>query len=102
MTGVARIGDSVNTGHNCTTSTTIILANERVGTVFADNIAVAIANDTTDTHSYGGKNCSLTHKVILTVGSGTVFMDGQAILRIDDATSGEKITGGSSTVFAGD
>jgi len=99
MTGIARIGDSINTNHGCTGSTTITMTRSS-STVFIDNIAVAIVGDKTPTHSYGGRNCSASHQITLANGSSSVFMDGAAVLRIDDVTSGEQITGGSSSVFA--
>ena len=98
MTGIARIGDSINTHHGCSASTTITTT--RTGTVFINGIAVAIIGDKTPLHSYGGKNCSASHEITLTNGSSNVFMDGAAVLRIDDTTSGEQITGGSGNVFA--
>jgi uncharacterized Zn-binding protein involved in type VI secretion len=77
MPGIARIGDTVTTNHICTTSTTIIKAAERTDTVFIDGIAVALVNDKTPIHSYassGKSTCNLTHEIIFSSGSSTVFV----------------------------
>ena len=100
MTGIVRIGDAVTTHHGCTASTTIIKATGRTDTVFVNDIAVALVGDKTSTHSYGGRNCSASHQVTFSSGSGTIYAYGTALLRIHDIASGEELTGGSSTVSA--
>jgi uncharacterized Zn-binding protein involved in type VI secretion len=101
MPGIVRIGDTVNTHHGCTSSTTITKAAPRTDTVFIDGIAVALAGDKTPIHSYGGRNCSATHQVAFSNGSSTVFANGIALLRIGDTSSSEELTGGSGSVIAG-
>lgn len=101
MTGVARIGDKVQTNHGCTSETTIITTRESSTVFIDDGKRVAIVGDKTSTHSYGGRNCSATHQITFSSGSDSVFIDGAAALRIDDMSSNEKITGGSTTIFAG-
>jgi uncharacterized Zn-binding protein involved in type VI secretion len=104
MPGIARIGDTVTTNHICTSSTTVIKAAARDDTVFIDNIAVALLNDKTPVHSYasaGRGSCNVSHEVVFSNGSSTVFANGKAVLRKNDTIGGEEITGGSSSVFAG-
>ena len=98
MPAVARIGDSISTGHGCDGTTTLTGPS---GNVFANSIGVERQGDPTVVHRLTGKNCSVSHAAAVNAGSGTVFVNNKPIARIGDSADAGSITAGSRNVFAG-
>lgn len=98
MPAVARIGDSIATGHGCDGSTTLTGPS---GNVFVNGLGVERQGDPTVVHRLTGRNCSVSHTAAVNAGSGTVFVNGKPIARIGDSADAGSITSGSATVFAG-
>lgn len=97
MAAVARIGDSVSTHHGCAAATTIATGSSDV---LIDGIGAARVGDVTAVHAYTGRYCEVPHTYTLSSGSGTVFINGKALLRVGDGGS-ETVSAGSGTVSAG-
>lgn len=98
MPAVARIGDSIATGHGCDGTTTLTGPS---GNVFANNLGVERQGDPTVVHALTGRGCSVTHTAAINVGSATVYVNNIPIARVGDSADAGSITSGSSTVFAG-
>jgi uncharacterized Zn-binding protein involved in type VI secretion len=98
MPAIARIGDSIATGHGCDGSTTLTGPS---GNVFVNGLGVERQGDPTVVHRLTGRNCSVSHTAAVNAGSGTVFVNGKPIARIGDSADAGSITSGSATVFAG-
>ncbi len=97
MPAVARIGDSIATGHGCDGSTTLTGPS---GNVFANNKGIERQGDPTVVHRLTGRGCSVTHSAVINAGSGNVFVNNKAIGRIGDSADAGSITSGSPNVFA--
>jgi len=97
MPAVARIGDSIATGHGCDGSTTLTGPS---GNVFANNKGIERQGDPTVVHRLTGTGCSVTHSAVINAGSGNVFVNNKAIGRIGDSADAGSITSGSPNVFA--
>lgn len=96
---VARVTDTISTGHGCDTVSTIKGHAEKC---FAEGLAIARKGDVITTHNVpSGKKC-VPHVVNIKVGSAHVFVEGKEIARKDDAVDNDKITGSATKVFAGD
>ena len=98
MAPVARIGDSISTGHGCDGTTTLTGPSTNV---FANNLGIERQGDPTVVHRLTGRNCSVTHIASINAGSGTVFVNNKPIARIGDSADAGSITSGSPSVFAG-
>lgn len=98
MPAVARIGDSIATGHGCDGTTTLTGPS---GNVFANNLGIERQGDPTVVHALTGRGCSVTHTAAINVGSATVYVNNIPIARVGDSADAGSITSGSSTVFAG-
>jgi uncharacterized Zn-binding protein involved in type VI secretion len=98
MPAVARIGDSLATGHGCDGTTTLTGPS---GDVFANSRGVERQGDPTVVHALTGLGCSISHRAAVNAGSGTVFVNNKPIARIGDSADAGSITSGSPTVFAG-
>jgi uncharacterized Zn-binding protein involved in type VI secretion len=98
MAPVARIGDSIATGHGCDATTTLTGPS---GNVFVNNLGVERQGDPTVVHKLTGKGCSVTHTAVINVGSNKVFVNNKAIARIGDSADAGSITSGSPNVFSG-
>jgi uncharacterized Zn-binding protein involved in type VI secretion len=98
MPAIARIGDSISTGHGCDGATTLTGPS---GDVFANELGVERAGDPTVSHRVSGRGCSVSHVAAINAGSGTVFVNSRPVARIGDSADAGSITGGSGTVFAG-
>jgi uncharacterized Zn-binding protein involved in type VI secretion len=98
MPAVARIGDSIATGHGCDGSTTLTGPS---GNVFVNGLGVERQGDPTVVHRLTGRNCSVSHTAAVNAGSGSVFVNGKPIARVGDSADAGSITSGSATVFAG-
>ena len=99
MPEVSRKGDSLSTGHVCTTTTT--LDTPRQSTVFANKILIARITDPTVSHTNPPAPVCPAHVANVNVGSATVFAVGLAMARIGDSTDSGAMTSGSGNVFAG-
>ena len=99
MPKVSRKGDSLSTGHICTSTTT--LATPGQSTVFAEGELVARKNDPTVAHPFPPNPPCANHTANVNVGSGTVFVVGKACARVDDSADAGAMTTGAGTVFAG-
>lgn len=98
MPAIARIGDTIATGHGCDGTTTLTGPS---GDVFANNIGIERQGDPTVPHRLTGRNCSVSHTAVVNVGSGTVFVNNKPVARIGDSADAGSIISGSPTVFAG-
>lgn len=97
MPAVVRNGDPLSTGHDCTGSTT--LAGTAQGTVYADNILIAVPGAPTAVHTILDGIC-VPHTAALNAGSGTVFCEGNPCGRVGDSADAGAMSGGSGTTFA--
>ena len=94
MPAISREGDTLTTGHSCTSQTQLDTPTQ--STVFANGIQVGLHVSDITKHPGGGKhNAAKT-----TEGSPTVFAEGIAVLRVGSGNDcGHKITEGSPDVF---
>jgi len=97
MPAVARIGDSIATGHGCDGSTTLTGPSSNV---FANSLGIERRGDPTVVHAVSGRGCSVSHTASVNVGSGNVFVNSEPIARIGDSADAGSITSGSPSVFA--
>lgn len=97
MPAVARLGDTISTGHGCDGTTTLTGPS---GNVFANNIGIERQGDPTVVHRLTGRRCSVTHAAAVNAGSGNVFVNGKPIARVGDSADAGSITSGSPNVFA--
>ena len=102
MPGVTRDGDATTTGHGCDATTTVIGPSTDV---FCNSKGVERKTDPTAAHTIPNSAsppvCVSHSGAVINAGSGTVFVNGKAIARIDDSCDAGAITEGSTTVFAG-
>ena len=99
MPAVCRVGDSLSTGHACTSTTTIASSNTD-GTVHAEGIDIIVVGAPTVSHPFPPNPPCAPHVANLNAGSPTVFVNGIAIGRIADSADAGAMTSGASTVFA--
>ena len=98
--GVSRKGDSLTTGHICSTTTT--LAKPGQDTVFVNNIRVARKGAPTIPHPFPPSPACANHTAVVNAGSKKdVFCERKLIARITDSADLGALTGGSGDVFAG-
>jgi uncharacterized Zn-binding protein involved in type VI secretion len=95
MPAVTRIGDADVT--HCSTP----FRAQGSGDVFCNSIPVSRQGDINTVHVLPGAPCP-AHTAPITVGSGTVFINGKGCGRIGDAiTACTSVAAGSPNVFAG-
>lgn len=105
MPGVCRKGDTLNTGHECDTTSTLDTPGQ--DKVFSDNELIARKGDSTVSHNIrtgtdeNGDPICTPHVATISGGSEKVFVVNEAIARIGDAVDAGTLTSGSSKVFAG-
>ncbi len=99
MPAVSRKGDSLSTGHLCTSTT--ILDTPGQSTVFANSILIARQTDPTIPHPAPPIPPCPDHVKVVNVGSSTVRVCGLPIARIGDSTDSGAMTAGSPNVFSG-
>jgi uncharacterized Zn-binding protein involved in type VI secretion len=97
MPSVARIGDTISTGHGCDGTTTLTSPSTNV---FANSKGIERQGDPTVVHRLTGRGCSVTQTAVINVGSGNVFVNNKAIGRVGDSADAGAITSGSPNVFA--
>ena len=98
MPAVSRKGDSLTTGHICTSTTTLNTPGQ--GTCFANSILIARVSDPTVSHPFPPAPPCAPHVANVNAGSPNVFVEGLAVARIGDSTDAGAMTGGSGNVFA--
>lgn len=104
MPNVARMGDTVNTGHGCDTVVEIL---EGVSTVLVEGKPVAVQSSALRPHTITNPAsppippCIAHTGQIVNAGSGTVIVGGKGIARVGDSADLGSIATGSSTVIAG-
>ena len=99
MPAVSRKGDSLSTGHICTSTTTLDTPGQ--GTCFANSILIARVSDPTVSHPFPPAPPCAPHVANLNAGSGTVRVNSIAVGRIGDSADLGAMTSGSGNVFAG-
>jgi uncharacterized Zn-binding protein involved in type VI secretion len=100
MPAVSRVGDSLSTGHICTSTTTIASSNTD-GTVKANGINIIVIGAPTVAHPNPPSPPCPNHVANLNAGSGTVRVNSIAVGRIGDSADLGAMTSGSGNVFAG-
>ena len=98
MPAVSRKGDSLTTGHICTSTTTLNTPGQ--GTCFANSILIARVSDPTVSHPFPPAPPCAPHVANVNAGSPNVFVEGLAVARIGDSTDAGAMTSGSGNVFA--
>lgn len=104
MPAVARRGDTVNTGHGCSATTTIVEGSSNVliegsGATFQ---GAALANHTITNPSQapGSPPCIGHPGQKVNSGSGSVIVNGKRLARVGDSADLGSIANGASKVFA--
>ena len=98
MPAVSRKGDSLTTGHICTSTTTLDTPGQ--GTCFANSILIARVTDPTVSHPFPPNPPCAPHVANVNAGSPNVFVEGLKVARIGDSADAGAMTSGSSNVFA--
>ena len=98
MPAVSRKGDSLSTGHICTSTTTLDTPGQ--GTCFANSILIARVSDPTVSHPFPPLPPCAPHVANVNAGSPNVFVEGLAVARIGDSADSGNMTSGSGNVFA--
>ena len=111
MPGCARVGDTINTGHLCDTTATIIVGSNDV---FVNGKSATFQGSDISSHQIESQRgvqppgpptnpstCIPHLKQIVKVGSATVKVNGKPMARKGDAADEGSVTGGSTNVFAG-
>ena len=99
MPAVCRKGDSLSTGHICTSTTTLDTPTQ--STVRANGILIARVGDPTVAHPNPPSPPCPNHVANVNAGSSTVRIAGAFVARIGDSTDSGAMTSGSSNIFAG-
>ena len=98
MPAVSRKGDSLSTGHICTSTTTLDTPGQ--STVRANSILIARVSDPTVSHPFPPLPPCAPHVANVNAGSPNVFVEGLAVARIGDSADSGNMTSGSGNVFA--
>ena len=101
MPAVARFGDASSTGHGCSATTTLAGPSTNVK---CNSKGVERKGDPAAAHTIpnsASPPVCIPHAAFINAGSGTVFVNGKAIARVEDSCDAGEITTGSSNVFAG-
>ena len=98
MPAVSRKGDSLSTGHICTSTTTLDTPGQ--GTCFANSILIARVSDPTVSHPFPPLPPCAPHVANVNAGSPNVFVEGLKVARIGDSADSGNMTSGSGNVFA--
>lgn len=99
MPAAARIGDDVDTGHGCDSTTTIKGALQ--STVFINGIKAAVDGDALAAHTIPSGDVCVGHSAVVNKGSKTVFIEGIKAARKTDSADADQIAEGSPNVFIG-
>ena len=102
MPGCARVNDTINTGHGCDTTATIIVGSNNV---FVNGVSATFQGADISSHQIDNPSppptCIPDPGQKVNVGSATVKVNGKPMARIGDSADLGQITGGSANVFAG-
>ena len=105
MPGCARVNDTINTGHGCDTTATIVNGSNNV---FVNGRSATFEGADISTHTItnpvqtpGAPPCIPHPGQKVNTGSGTVRVNGKKMARIGDSADQGSVTGGSTNVFAG-
>ena len=99
MPAACRKGDSLSTGHICSSTTTLTTPGQ--STVFANSLLMARVSDKTVPNPFPPNPPCANHTAAVNAGSSTVFVEGKALARIGDSADAGSMTSGSSNVFSG-
>ena len=99
MPAISRKGDSLSTGHICTSTTTLDTPGQ--STVRANGILIARVGDPTVAHPNPPSPPCPNHVANVNAGSGTVRVSGAFVARIGDSADAGAMTSGSLNVFSG-
>ena len=99
MPAISRKGDSLSTGHICTSTTTLDTPGQ--STVRANSILIARVGDPTVSHPNPPNPPCPNHVANVNAGSGTVRVSGAFVARIGDSADSGTMTSGSSNIFVG-
>ena len=99
MPAICRKGDSLSTGHICSSTTTLDTPGQ--STVRANGILIARVGDPTVSHPFPPAPPCAPHVASVNAGSSTVRVVGKFIARIGDSADSGAMTSGSSNIFAG-
>jgi len=99
MPAICRKGDSLSTGHICSSTTTLDTPGQ--STVRANGILIARVGDPTVSHPFPPAPPCAPHVANVNAGSSTVRVVGKFIARIGDSADSGAMTSGSSNIFAG-
>ena len=89
MPAVSRKGDSLSTGHICTSTTTLDTPTQ--GTVFANSILVARIGDPTVSHPFPPAPPCAPHVAKINEGSSNVYVHGLKVGRVGDSADADKM-----------
>ena len=99
MPAICRKGDSLSTGHICTSTTTLDTPGQ--STVRANGILIARVGDPTVSHPFPPAPPCAPHVANVNAGSSTVRIAGAFVARIGDSADSGIMTSGSSNIFVG-
>ena len=99
MPAACRKGDSLSTGHICSSTTTLTTPGQ--STVFANSILMARVTDSTVPHPFPPSPPCANHTAQVNVGSESVFVEGLPLARVTDSADAGEMTSGSVNVFSG-
>ena len=99
MPSICRKGDSLSTGHICTSTTTLDTPGQ--STVRANGILIARVGDPTVSHPFPPAPPCAPHVANVNAGSSTVRIAGAFVARIGDSADSGTMTSGSSNIFVG-
>ena len=99
MPAACRKGDSLSTGHICSSTTTLTTPGQ--STVFANSILMARVTDKTVPHPFPPNPPCANHTAQVNVGSESVFVEGLPLARVTDSADAGEMTSGSVNVFSG-
>lgn len=99
MPAVSRQGDSLSTGHICSSTTT--LSTPLQSTVRINGILASVVGTPTVAHPYPPSPPCANHVAQLNAGSATVRINSISVGRIGDSADAGAMTSGSANVFAG-
>ena len=98
MPAISRQGDSLTTGHICTSTTTLDAPGQT--TVRANGILIARIGDPTVSHPNPPVPLCPNHVATVNAGSPNVFVVGIQVGRIGDSADAGAMISGSPNVFA--
>ena len=99
MPAICRKGDSLSTGHICSSTTTLDTPGQ--STVRANGILIARVGDPTVSHPFPPAPPCAPHVANVNAGSSTVRIAGAFVARIGDSADSGAMTSGSSNIFVG-